>query len=327
MNRMIDLTVPPEATGQRVDLWLAKARIGLSRNRVQTLIEAGRVSVNGKTARSSTRLKDADRVAVEVPPRRSSRLEPEARPLAIVYEDDDLLVLDKPAGLVVHPGAGVASGTLVHALLHHAPGIAAVGGEGRPGIVHRLDKDTSGLLVVAKTEATYQALVEALRERTVTRVYHAIVWGDPGPNEGLIDMPIGRDQKDRRRMAVVRQGGRPSRTRWKVLERFGLATLLEARLETGRTHQIRVHLAALRLPVLGDPVYGGRVRKSLSLRPTERSLADALLRTMRRQALHAAQLELIHPVSGRALRFESPIPEDLARALELLRAFIQSRTA
>jgi len=310
-----------------VDRWLAKARIGLSRNRVQGLIEAGRVSVNGRPAKPSHKLKEADRVLVEVPPRRSSRLQPEARPLAIVHEDDALLVLDKPAGLVVHPGAGVQSGTLVHALLHHAPTIATVGGEGRPGIVHRLDKDTSGLLVVAKTEEAYLALVEALRERSVTRVYHALVWGDPGPNHGFIDLPIGRDTKDRKRMAVARQGGRPSRTLWRVLERFGLATLVEARLETGRTHQIRVHMAAVRHPVLGDPVYGGRARKSLSLRPSERSLADNLLRTMRRQALHAATLELTHPVSGRPLRFESPIPEDFARALELLRAFTETRTS
>ena len=283
--------------------------------------------MNGRAARPSLRLKEADQVVVEVPPRRASPLEPEARPLTIVHEDDALLVLDKPAGLVVHPGAGVQSGTLVHALLHHVPAIATVGGEGRPGIVHRLDKDTSGLLVVAKTEEAYLALVEAMRERRVTRVYHALVWGDPGPNHGLIDLPIGRDPKDRKRMAVVRQGGRPSRTHWKVIERFGLATLVEVRLETGRTHQIRVHLAAVRHPVLGDPIYGGRVRKSLSLRPSERSLADALLRAMRRQALHAASLEFTHPVSGGPLRFESPIPEDLARALELLRAFIETRTA
>ena len=326
MNRTIDLTAPPEAAGQRVDRWLARARIGLSRNRVQALIDGGRVLVNGRAARASLKLKDGDRVQLEVPPRRSSRLEPEARPLAVVFEDEHVLVLDKPAGLVVHPGAGVQSGTLVHALLHHAPVIATVGGEGRPGIVHRLDKDTSGLLVVAKTEPAYLALVEALRARTVHRIYHAIVWGDPGPSAGWIDLPIGRDPKDRKRMAVARGGGRPSRTHWEVLERFGMATLVEARLETGRTHQIRVHMTAVRHPVVGDPVYGGRVRKTLSLRPLERSLADALLRVLRRQALHAVRLEFSHPVTGAPLRFESPIPEDFARALELLRAFIENRT-
>jgi 23S rRNA pseudouridine1911/1915/1917 synthase len=266
------------------------------------------------------RLKEADRVTVEVPPRRRSTLVPEAMPLSIVYEDDAMLVLDKPAGLVVHPGAGVPSGTLVHALLHHAPSIAGVGGEGRPGIVHRLDRETSGLLVVAKTEPAYLALVEALRARTVSRIYRALVWGDPGPEGGIVDLPIGRDPRERKRMAVVRSGGRPARTRWRVLERFGPAALVEARLETGRTHQIRVHFAALKHPVVGDPLYGGRARKMLSLRQSERSLADALLREMRRQALHAAELELAHPVTGQALRFVSALPEDFSRALELLRA-------
>ena len=304
-----------------MDLWLAKARIGLSRNRIQALIEAGLVHVNARPARRSLKLKSGDMVSLEIPPRRRSRLVAENRPLSIVFEDDALLVLDKPAGVVVHPGAGVDAGTLVHALLHHAPSIADVGGEGRPGIVHRLDRDTSGLLVVAKTEHAYQSLIGALRERRVSRGYRAIVWGDPGPASGVIDLPIGRDPKDRKRMAVVRGSGRPARTHWRVLERFGPATLVGVKLETGRTHQIRVHFAALRHPVLGDPVYGGRARKSLSLRQSERSLADALLRELRRQALHAAELELEHPVTGERLRFESPLPEDFSRALELLRAF------
>ena len=305
-----------------MDRWLARARIGLSRNRLQALIEDGRVCVNGRVARQANKLKEGDRVTVEVPPRRPSRLFAEPLPLVIVHEDPSLIVLDKPAGMVVHPGAGVQTGTLVHALLHHAPSISTVGGEGRPGIVHRLDKDTSGLLVVAKTESAYLALVEALRARDVSRVYRAIVWGDPGPAEGLIDMPIGRDPSTRTRMAVVRgPSGKQARTRWRVLERFGPATLVEAKLESGRTHQIRVHFAALKHPVVGDPVYGGRARKSLSLRQSERSLADALLRVLRRQALHAAELELTHPETGERLRFTSALPEDFAEALELLRAF------
>jgi 23S rRNA pseudouridine1911/1915/1917 synthase len=311
-----------------LDRWLAKARIGLSRNRLQKLIDSGRVLVNGKTGKSSLRLKPGDKLSLSVPARRASPLAAEAGPLAVVYEDAHVLVLDKPAGLVVHPGAGVQSGTLVNALLAHAPGLARVGGEGRPGIVHRLDRDTSGLLVVAKTEDAYQALVEALRERTVTRVYTALVWGDPGPNEGTIELPIGRDPKDRKRMAVVRgPSGKAARTRWKVLERYGLATLLQARLDTGRTHQIRVHLAALRHPVVGDPVYGGRVKKMLSLRQSERSLADALLRVLRRQALHAAELEFLHPVTGEPLHFRSDLPTDFSEALERLRAFAVPRSS
>ena len=306
-----------------MDRWLARTRnTGLSRSRLQQLIAQGRVLVNGRAAKASLKLKAGDRLEVSVPPRRRTRLAPEAQPLVVVHEDEHLLVLEKPPGLVVHPGAGVQSGTLVNALLHHAPEIAAVGGEGRPGVVHRLDRDTSGLLVVAKTEPAYLALVEALRGREVKRIYHAIVWGDPGPDAGVIELPIGRDPKDRKRMAVVRgPAGKPARTRWRVLERYGLATLLEARLETGRTHQIRVHMSAVRHPVVGDPTYGGRVKKMLSLRQSERSLADALLRLLRRQALHAAELEFVHPMTGVRLRFRSEPPQDFREALERLRAF------
>lgn len=306
-----------------MDRWLATARnAGLSRNRLQKLIDEGRVLVNGRAAKPSLKLKAGDKVVLSVPPRRGTRLVAEDQPLVVVHEDDALLVLDKPAGQVVHPGAGVQTGTLVNALLHHAPGIATVGGEGRPGIVHRLDRETSGLLVVAKTEEAYLSLVEALRLRTVKRIYLAIVWGDPGPSEGIIDLPIGRDSKDRRRMAVVRgTGGKVARTRWRVLERYGLASLVEARLETGRTHQIRVHMLAVRHAVVGDPIYGGRIKKMLSLRQSERSLADTLLRLLRRQALHAAELEFVHPVTGDVLRFRSEPPLDFREALDRLRAF------
>ncbi len=274
--------------------------------------------VNGRTGKPSLRLKPGDQLSVSVPPRRSSRLVAEKLPLTIVFEDDHVLVLDKPAGTVVHPGG----------LLHHAPTLATVGGEGRPGIVHRLDRDTSGLMVVAKNEEAYLALVEQLRARTVARIYAALVWGDPGPEEGVIDLPIGRDPRDRTRMAVVRgPGGKIARTRWRVQERFGLASHLQARLETGRTHQIRVHMAAVRHPVIGDPVYGGRVKKVLSLRQSERSLADALLRLLRRQALHAAELEFLHPASGELLHFRSELPSDFREALDRLRAFAAPRTA
>lgn len=267
-------------------------------------------------------------IALSIPPRRPPRLQAEPAPLTIVFEDEHLLVLDKPAGVVVHPGAGVSQGTIANALLHHAPSIAAVGGEGRPGIVHRLDRDTSGLMVVAKREEIYLALTNALRLRHVKRVYHAILWGDPGPEDGIIDLPIGRDPKDRKRMAVVRgPSGKTARTRWSVLERYGLATLVECRLETGRTHQIRVHLAALRHPVVGDPVYGGRVRKVLSLRQVERSLADNLLRLLRRQALHATELEFLHPATRETLRFTSVPPQDFRDALDRLRAFAPPPTA
>jgi 23S rRNA pseudouridine1911/1915/1917 synthase len=308
---------------------VAHAGGATSRAQAQRWIDAGRVLVDGRAGRASGAVAVGARVAIRPLAAEAPSAAPDAAvTFTTVYEDEHLLVLDKPAGVVVHPGAGVSQGTLANALLHHAPGIAAVGGEGRPGIVHRLDRDTSGLMVVAKREEIYLALTNALRLRHVKRVYQAILWGDPGPDDGIIDLPIGRDPKDRKRMAVVRgPSGKTARTRWRVLERYGLATLVECRLETGRTHQIRVHMAALRHPVVGDPVYGGRVRKVLSLRQVERSLADNLLRLLRRQALHATELEFLHPATRETLRFTSVPPQDLRDALDRLRAFAPPPTA
>ncbi len=319
MNPRLDLPVPAPSIGERLDRFLAAAQTDLSRSRLQSLIRGGRVRVNGAPARASQRLRHGDRVEVELPAARATRLVPEAIALSIVFEDDDVLVLDKPAGLVVHPGAGVPRGTLVHA------------------IVHRLDKDTSGLMVVAKTARAYRALIEAMRAREIRRAYRALVWGSPRAESGEIAGLIGRDPRDRKRMAVLgeappsspggralRGPGKPARTRWRVVRRFGPVTELEVQLDTGRTHQIRVHLAHLRLPVVGDPVYGGRPKKQLSLSSAERSLAGALLDRLPRQALHAAELELAHPVSGQRLRFVSPVPADFAGALDVLQAFFET---
>jgi len=316
----LDLSVPPPSTGERLDRFLAAAQTDLSRSRLQGLIGAGCVQVNGRAVRASQRLRDGDRVRVEIPEPEPSTLAAEPLPLTIVHEDADLVVLEKPAGLVVHPGAGVKHGTLVHALLHRYPDIGAVGGATRPGIVHRLDKDTSGLLVVARSARAYRALVEALRARGVKRTYTALVWGAPRQPGGVLETAIGRHPKDRKRMAVVPRGGKPARTRWRVTERLGVATRLEVELDTGRTHQIRVHMAHLGHPIVGDPVYGGRIRKLLSLRDAERSLAAELLKCLPRQALHASALELTHPVTGVRASFASALPEDLERALGLLRA-------
>ena len=299
----------------------------LSRSQLQALIRDGRVAVNGRAIHtSSRRLRAGDHVQVALPAPRPATLAPEPIALDIRYEDDDLLVVEKPAGLVVHPGAGVRAGTLVHGLLYHAPGIAGVGGEGRPGIVHRLDRDTSGLLLVAKSARAHRALVEALHARQVTRRYRAIVWGDPRGDEGTIEQPIGRHPRVRTRMAVVAKGGRVARTHWRVRERFGAASHLDVRLDTGRTHQIRVHLAHAGHPVVGDPVYGGRGRNLLSDRPAQRSLATAVLGTIGRQALHAAELKLMHPVTGVPLRFTSELPEDMERTLALLRNHVHGRS-
>ncbi len=324
MSRL-DLKVPESCAGERLDRFLAAAQKDLSRSRLQTLIREGRVLVEGRAARASQHLRAGERVLVELPEPRQVALLPEAIPLAIVHEDGHLLVLDKPAGLVVHPGAGVASGTLVHALLHHAPAIADVGGAGRPGIVHRLDKQTSGLMVVAKSAAAYRALVEMLRARTVRRRYLAIVWGVP-PATGTVEGAIGRDPRQRKRMAVVARGGKPARTRWRVRERLTGAALLEVTLDTGRTHQIRVHLAHLGHPVAGDPLYGGRGKVQLSGTAQERSLRSAVLEELSRQALHATELEFPHPVTGELMRFTSPVPEDFERALENLRPSAIPRT-
>jgi len=270
--------------------------------------------------RASRRLRDGDRVRVEIPEPEPSTLSAEPLPLTIVHEDADLVVLEKPAGLVVHPGAGVKHGTLVHALLHRYPGIGAVGGATRPGIVHRLDKDTSGLLIVARSSRAYRALVEALGAREVKRTYTALVWGAARQPGGVVESAIGRHPRDRKRMAVVTRGGKPARTRWRVSERLGIATRLEVQLDTGRTHQIRVHMAHLGHAVVGDALYGGRSKKLLSLPDAERSLAANLLKCLPRQALHATALELTHPVTGVRLSFTSPLPEDFERALGLLRS-------
>ena len=325
MEARVPLRVPESSAGERLDRFLATAQANLSRSRLQGLIREGRVQVNGVPGRAAQRLRAGDRVELDLPPPRTVALEPEPIELRVVHEDDDVLVVDKPTDLVVHPGAGVRTGTLVHALLHRDPAIADVGGAGRPGIVHRLDRHTSGLLVVARTPRAYRTLVEALRTRTVKRTYRALVWGDPHADLGEIEGAIGRDPRERKRMAVVSRGGKPARTHWRVLERFGVAALLEVSLESGRTHQIRVHLAASHMPVVGDPVYGGRHKKQLSAGAAERSLVGALLECLPHQALHAAQLGFTHPVTGGALQFESPLPDGFARALELLRAYRDHR--
>jgi 23S rRNA pseudouridine1911/1915/1917 synthase len=301
------LTVDQAGAGARLDRWLTDRLPELSRARLQALIASGHVRVDGKTPKAAHRLRAGEAVEVEIPPPPAEVLVPEPFALQILYEDEHVLVLDKPAGLVVHPGAGHARGTLAGALLAHAPGIAGVGGPRRPGIVHRLDKDTSGLLVVAKTKTAYDALVAELGRREVTRRYLAIVHGRVGAASGVVDKPIGRHPHDRVKMAV-RPAGRGKRavTRYRVLERFAGFTLLEASLETGRTHQIRVHLASLGHPVVGDPVYGGRRRAPLPV-PIDG------------YALHAAALAFTHPVTGRRMEFTSPLPARMERFLSHVR--------
>lgn len=305
----------PAAAGRRLDLWLAERLPGFSRTRLKALVGGGRVRVDGRIAKASLRLRAGQEVAVLVPAPPPERLTAEAIALRVVFEDDHVLVVDKPAGMVVHPGAGQRTGTLAQALLAHAPSTAGVGGPGRPGIVHRLDKGTSGLLAVAKTPRAYAGLTAALAARTITRRYLVLVHGEVARPEGIIEAPIGRHPRQRTRMAVVPPGlGKRAVTRYRVLERFTGFTFLEARLETGRTHQIRVHLAHINHPVVGDPTY----RRRGTGRIEDPRLAP-LVEALDGPALHAAVLGFTHPVSGEPLTFTSPLPHRIERILSHLR--------
>jgi 23S rRNA pseudouridine1911/1915/1917 synthase len=294
-----ELIIPAELAGLRLDQALARLLPEHSRSRIRTWIDAGRVSVAGGVSEAKQKLFGGERVFVSpLDDPRAKPLVPQALPLAIVYEDEAIIVTDKPAGLVVHPGSGHWDGTLANALLHHSPELARVP---RAGIVHRLDKDTSGLLVVARTPTAHTDLVRQLQARTVRREYLALVNGTVARN-GLIDAPIARHPVKRTSMAVIASGKRAV-THYEVQERFADCTLLACRLETGRTHQIRVHLAALRHPLVGDPTYGRR-----------RGV------TFHRQALHAWRLGLVHPLTRKAMTWRSPLPPDFAALLESLRA-------
>ncbi len=285
--------------GERVDRYLASQRPDLSRAFVQKLIGDGLLAINGLAARSSQRVKQGDVIALLLPPAQPLAAQPEDIPLVIVYEDADLLVIDKPAGLVVHPAPGHASGTLVNAVLAHAPQTSEAGDDvTRPGIVHRLDKDTSGLMVVAKNERALRCLSKQFKERTTEKTYLALLHGHLSPAQGEVDAPIGRDPRYRQRMAIV-TGGRAARTGYRVVRYVGAFTLIEAMLYTGRTHQIRVHFAGIGHPIAGDPTYGPR-------RP---------LPGLTRQFLHATRLCLRLPSSGEVREFSSPLPADLAAVL------------
>lgn len=295
----------------RLDRYVAQ-RLELSRTRVQKLLEEGHVTIDGQGARKSTLLEAGQRVRVEVPPPSSVSMEPEDLPLEIVYQDRCLAVVNKPAGMVVHPAPGHRSGTMVHALLYHIRDLSGVGGRLRPGIVHRLDRDTSGLLVVAKTDEAHLALSDALKRREIKRIYTALAWGHLKESPMTIDAPIGRDPKNRKRMAVV-EDGRNAVTRVRVAERWERADLLDVALKTGRTHQIRVHLSHIGHPVVGDALYGAGWERGMG--GGTRAWADALARRVPRQFLHAAALGFDHPVTGERMRFRAELPQELAAAV------------
>jgi 23S rRNA pseudouridine1911/1915/1917 synthase len=304
--------------------------LGLSRTRLQHLIRDGHVEVDASAVRDpGAKMKAGARIRLIIPPPQKLAIAGEDLPLDIVFEDRHLIVIDKPAGLVVHPGAGHGSGTLVNALIAHCKGeLSGIGGVERPGIVHRLDRDTSGLLVVAKTDAAHQGLAKLFADHGRTlpflREYNALIWGTPDRAAGVIDAPLGRAQADREKMAVVSAGrGRAARTHWRVLERYGPAgkpvvSFVACRLETGRTHQIRVHMAHIGHPIVGDPVYATGFKSKAAQLPEG---AREAVSQLRRQALHAAVLAFDHPVTGEALRFESAWPADLQQARDAMMAW------
>ena len=307
-----------EHAGTRLDKWLADALPALSRARLKALIEDGQVAVNGATvAEPSARIKPGDRAVARTPPPTPAVPEGQDIPLSIAFEDAAVVVVDKPAGMVVHPAAGNHAGTLVNALIAHCgDSLSGIGGVRRPGIVHRLDKDTSGLLVAAKTDAAHRALAEGFAAHTIRRVYRALVWGVPAPRAGEIAGNIGRSPTHRKKMAVLLRGGRTARTRYRVVEAWGTAaSLLHCALETGRTHQIRVHLTHIGHPVIGDRTYGRVPARHIGGLP---DAARRALDGLERQFLHAATLEFRHPSTGASLRFESPLPVDLAGILPTL---------
>ena len=282
--------------GQRLDSYIASIRQDISRSQVQRLIREGHVLVNGRAARASNRLRQGDQIQLQIPDVPAQELVPQVSPLNIVYEDDQVLVVDKPPGMTVHPGPGHPQGTLVNALAARYPGLESVGDPLRPGLVHRLDADTSGLMVVARTPLAYQGLSRQIRERTITKIYLALVKGHPKPSEGTVEAPLARHPSHRQRMAVV-PGGRHASTQYLTLRLFKGFALLEVRPHTGRTHQIRVHMAALGHPVVGDAKYGGRAP------------------FLKRQFLHAHRLGFHLPPTGTYSEFTSPLPPDLEEAL------------
>ena len=308
-----------------MDHFLATHLPELSRSRLQGLIQKGAVTLDGATIGDpNKRVKPGDAVAIVVPPPAPAVPQPQSIPLVIVYEDSDLIVIDKPAGLVVHPAAGNLDGTLVNALLAHCGDtLPGIGGVARPGIVHRLDKDTSGLLVAAKSERAMRSLAKQFAAHAVERAYNAVVWGAPRTGEGVVEGNLGRSPFDRKRMAVLRGQGRPARTRYRVLETFGVdekafAALVECRLETGRTHQIRVHLAHIGHPLIGDSTYG-RSRQPPRAKTSAEEAAFSMAAGFSRQALHAGVLGFFHPTRQVKLRFESAWPQDFSDLVKTLR--------
>ena len=306
--------VSPEEQGSRLDIFLAKHSRSLTRSRLKRLIDAEQVKLNDEIPKAGEKLKTGDTIELFIPPPEPLHAFPEPIPLTILYEDSKIIVINKPAGIVVHPAAGHYSGTLVNGLLYHCKALSSFGEPLRPGIVHRLDKNTSGAMVVAKTDASHQHLAAQFKAHSVTKVYRALTVGVIEEDKGTVSCLIGRHPKDPKRMSVRLSKGKMAITHWEVLKRYHYLTLLKIRLETGRTHQIRVHLASIRHPVLGDPEYGGRKTIACLPNPEMRELFTSV----KRQLLHANTLGFVHPQKEDYVEFTAPLPEDFRMFLKKL---------
>lgn len=307
-------SVTPDFDGERLDQVLATLLPDQSRSHIVRLIEDQKVHIDGRAVRKKSHsVHSGSQIVVEIPSPSSVDLTPHDMPISVLHEDEAIIVVDKPAGLVVHPGAGHETETLVNALLHYVKDLSGIGGELRPGIVHRLDRDTTGVLVIAKSDTAHRALTSHWNSEKVEKEYVAVVYGTPKESSGTIERPIGRDPRDRKRMAIV-SGGRPAITSYRVDESLRHVSVLRCYLKTGRTHQIRVHLKSLGHPIVGDPVYSGPQWKGVPDKRLQRALAD-----FPRQALHARRLRLPHPITGDSMTFEAPIPEDMANLIETMR--------
>lgn len=307
------LQIDASDTGKRIDTVVASLVPGLSRSQAADLIKQGEIQVSGEPKKPGYRLRFGDDIIGRVPPPDPANFLPEPIFLDILHEDADLVIINKPPDLVMHPAPGHTSGTLVNGLLHHCPDLAGIGGRIRPGIVHRLDKDTTGVLAVAKNSVAQACLAAQFKNRTVRKQYMAVVYGVPASDSGVVENPIGRHPVDRKKM-TIRPNGRPAITRWQVMERYDGMALLSLGIETGRTHQIRVHCAALGHPVAGDPVYGGR-KPPANL---TKIIADKA-KGLDRQMLHAASLTFVHPQTQKCLTFSAPLPDDMERLIMFLR--------